>query len=85
MTQRRITGYSEECWTPVLCPDHGESMLPRGRDSPFCNCCDNYQEPSINPRHLCDEHDRARQYVDKDGWDKHYDACPRCNPKLEEL
>lgn len=53
---------SEKCWAPVECPEHGDRMNPRGRSSALDDhyCCDNYQKPDLNPRHLWHEHDSTR-------------------------
>lgn len=71
---------SEKCWTPVVCPDHGDRMYPFGRSAGYeaYYCCDNYADPQINPRHLWDEHDSTRWYTDKEGWNAHEASCDQC-------
>lgn len=55
-------------------------MTPRGRSAPLemFQCCDNYADPRINPRHLWSEHDDTRSYVDPDGWAAHVAQCDQC-------
>jgi len=74
------------CWTPVPCPEHGEPMTPCGRDAgpEKYPCCDTYMDPQANPRHLWNEHDSTRWYVDQAGWNEHEAVCPICNDLGEE-
>lgn len=75
-----MSGCTEICWTPVLCPDHGDRMPPQGRSAPLGMwiCCDNHFDPGINVCHLWDEHDSTRWYTDPEGWNEHEKNCPRC-------
>lgn len=72
---------TEECWTPVRCPDHGTYMPPRGRSAPmdYWLCCEEYQyDPNVNTCHLWSEHDSTRWYTDPEGWVKHETECTIC-------
>lgn len=75
-----MSGCTEACWTPVPCPDHGNTMLPRGRSAALREfiCCDNRMDSAINPRHLWDEHDSTRHYTDPEGWAAHEASCTQC-------
>lgn len=75
-----MSGCSDKCWTPTLCPDHGDRMTPRGRSAPMDMwiCCDNRYDPSINECHLWDEHDSTRWYTDPEGWEAHEATCQQC-------
>lgn len=76
-----------KCWAPVKCPDHRNEMKPIGRwANPEWHfiCCENYMRTELNTRHLWDEHDDARHYVDPSGWAEHYARCAECNRSLEE-
>lgn len=76
---------THRCWTAVSCPDHGQSMQPRGRFAPLemTPRCDVYRYADRNPRHLWDEHDSDRAYTDPEGWDWHVRTCSRCKPEEE--
>lgn len=61
-------------------------MDPFGRsggDNAY-NCCDNYMNPSVNPRHLWSGHDSTRWYADPEGWDVHERSCLRCSPNEDD-
>ena len=75
-----MNGCTEKCWTPVPCPVHGNRMTPRGRDAGMYayQCCNNYADPAINPRHLWDIHDETRTYTDPMGWAAHKANCELC-------
>lgn len=77
---------TEACWTPVHCPDHDDTMPPRGRSAPLSAhvCCENYVKSDLNPRHLWNEHDSTRWYTDRAGWDEHERTCPECGPDDED-
>ena len=67
---------TEECWTPIACPKHGDRMTPFGRSAgEVYSCCDNYGKSDVNPRHLWDEHDSSRWYTDPSGWNAHAAEC----------
>jgi hypothetical protein len=74
---------SEKCWTPVSCPTHGDSMYPFGRSHVGYECCENYADSNLNPRHLWNEHDSTRWYTDPEGWDEHVATCEECTPTTE--
>jgi hypothetical protein len=62
-------GCTSRCWTPVPCPECGNELPPRGRDvAPeygLPDCCERHRYDSdINPRHLWNESDSDRAYVD---------------------
>lgn len=70
------------CWTPVTCPTCGNTLPPAGRSVPLemhlSDCCLEMQSNGFNKRHLWDEHDSTRHYIDPDGWAEHVAACARC-------
>jgi len=80
-----MSACTEKCWTPATCPQHDEPMYPIGRDAGMdaYPCCENYQRPNVNPRHLWDEHDSTRWYTDPDGWNEHERTCEKCRPEVE--
>ena len=73
---------TEKCWTPVKCPEHGDTFDPFGRDGGLYEhtCCDLRFDVSVNPRHLWHEHDSTRWYTDPEGWNAHEATCKECNP-----
>ena len=73
---------SEKCWTPVHCPEHGDTMTPFGRSAGDYSypCCDNYAKSEVNPRHLWSGHDSTRYYTDPEGWAEHEASCEECRP-----
>ena len=77
---------TEKCWTPVKCPDHGDTMTPFGRSAPLdmYQCCENYSKSAVNPRHLWSIHDSTRWYTDPEGWAEHERNCLECTTETEE-
>jgi hypothetical protein len=82
-----MTACIPKCWNPVVCPDHGNTMNPWGRDAGMGAeiCCDNYARSDINTRHLWSEHDSDRYYTDPDGWAAHEAACVECGPEKDHI
>ena len=78
---------SPRCWTPKVCPDHGDGMPPFGRAAPLDMyiCCDNYAKSAVNPRHLWNIHDSTRWYTDPEGWAEHERTCPECDTSESEV
>ena len=78
-----MSSCSEKCWTPVLCPEHGDRMPPFGRlvSEESHVCCNSYGTSLVNSRHLWDEHDSSRYYTDPTGWSEHENNCAKCNPE----
>lgn len=76
-----MTGCSEKCWTPAPCPTHGDGMTPFGRSAGegLYQCCDSYQDSTLNPRHLWSAHDSTRFYSDPEGWAAHEADCAECS------
>ena len=73
-----------ECWTEHQCTVCGQPIAPTGRSIPveaasgYCQreCPGNPGGGS--PRHLWDEHDGNRSYLDPDGWADHVASCEQC-------
>lgn len=44
----------------------------------LADCCHENQHSEINKRHLWDEHDSDRHYIDPEGWKEHVATCRVC-------
>lgn len=79
------TTCTPRCWTPIPCPECGQSLPPRGRDIPLAmnlpQCCEEAVSTPYNTRHLWSEHDSTRYYTDPEGWEEHVAGCEKCRPE----
>ena len=76
-----MIGCTAACWTETQCPVCRRPQSPRGRSVPLAAAngyCDGHECAGRTQRHLWDEHDEARWYVDPDGWNAHVASCAQC-------
>ena len=79
-----MSACTPDCWTPVICPECARPVAPRGRAvhmeaaGLYCDWYEPCVPGFVSPQHLWDEHDDARAFIDREGWDEHVASCESC-------